>query len=178
LVSARLGIARWKASVEDKLETLDDIYRFAVEQVAISRGQFLELTVVLILILELVLFVIGVMRTTVIKISVSILHCRAAFVPRDQQEKGEGRREKNKLPSLFSFLIFYLLRHQCSVTVKDVDCDAGIVSGRYVSPQFRVPATPRVGHRRRPADLMRRRSQLCRTAYARIGTSRLGIRDR
>ena len=62
LVGARLGIARWKASVEDKLETLDDIYRFAVEQVAISRGQFLELTVVLILILELVLFVIGVMK--------------------------------------------------------------------------------------------------------------------
>jgi hypothetical protein len=62
LVSARLGIARWKASVDDKLETLDDIYRFAVEQVAISRGQFLELTVVLILILELVLFVIGVMK--------------------------------------------------------------------------------------------------------------------
>ena len=32
LVAARLGLARWKASVEDKLETLDDIYRFAVEQ--------------------------------------------------------------------------------------------------------------------------------------------------
>lgn len=62
LVGARLGIARWKASVEDKLETLDDIYRFAVEQVAISRGQFLELTVVLILILELILFMIGVMK--------------------------------------------------------------------------------------------------------------------
>jgi hypothetical protein len=62
LVGARLATARWKASVEDKLETLDDIYRFAVEQVAISRGQFLELTVVLILILELVLFVIGVMK--------------------------------------------------------------------------------------------------------------------
>ena len=40
----------------------DDIYRFAVEQVAISRGQFLELTVVLILILELILFMIGVMK--------------------------------------------------------------------------------------------------------------------
>ena len=62
LVGPRLGIARWKASVEDKLETLDDIYRFAVEQVAISRGQFLELTVVLILILELILFMIGVMK--------------------------------------------------------------------------------------------------------------------
>ena len=62
LAAARLGLARWKQSVEDKLETLDDMYRFAVEQVAISRGQFLELTVVLILILELILFMIGVMK--------------------------------------------------------------------------------------------------------------------
>lgn len=62
LVSARLALSRWKQSVEDKLETLDDIYRFSVEQVSISRGQFLELTVVLILILELVLFFIGVMK--------------------------------------------------------------------------------------------------------------------
>src|SRR4029079_4271335 len=62
LVNARLGIARGKASVEDKLETLDDIYRFAVEQVAISRGQFLELAVVLILVLELVLSFLGIMR--------------------------------------------------------------------------------------------------------------------
>ena len=62
LVAARLGLGRWKASVEDKLETLDDIYRFAVEQVSISRGQFLELTVVLILVLELILFVLGIMK--------------------------------------------------------------------------------------------------------------------
>jgi hypothetical protein len=62
LVTARLGLDRWKQSVEDKLDTLDDIYRFAVEQVAISRGQFLELTVVLILILELILFFVGVMK--------------------------------------------------------------------------------------------------------------------
>jgi hypothetical protein len=62
LTAARLGLARWKESVEDKLETLDDIYRFAVEQVAISRGHFLELTIILILILELVLFFLGIMR--------------------------------------------------------------------------------------------------------------------
>lgn len=62
LVSARLALGRWKQSVEEKLKTLDDIYRFAVEQVSISRGQFLELTVVLILILELILFFIGVMK--------------------------------------------------------------------------------------------------------------------
>lgn len=61
LVAARLGLARWKASVEDKLETLDDIYRFAVEQLAIARGHFLELTIISILVLELVLFFLGIM---------------------------------------------------------------------------------------------------------------------
>jgi hypothetical protein len=61
LVGARLGLSRWKASVEDKLETLDDIYHFAVEQLAISRGQFLELTIILILVLERVLFFLGIM---------------------------------------------------------------------------------------------------------------------
>ena len=45
-----------------KLKTLDDIYRFAVEQVAISRGQFMELTIILILVLELVLFFLGIMK--------------------------------------------------------------------------------------------------------------------
>jgi hypothetical protein len=62
LASARLGLERWRQSVEDKLETLDDIYRFAVEQVSISRGQFLEIAVVLILVIELVLFFLGVMH--------------------------------------------------------------------------------------------------------------------
>src|SRR5205085_290344 len=56
LVADRLGLDKWKADVEGKLKTLDDIYRFAVEQSSMSRGQFLELTVVLILILELILF--------------------------------------------------------------------------------------------------------------------------
>ena len=61
LVADRLGLTTWKASVEEKLKTLDDIYRFAVEQVAISRGHFLELTVVLILLFELALFFMGIM---------------------------------------------------------------------------------------------------------------------
>jgi hypothetical protein len=62
LAAARLGLTRWKESVEDKLETLEDIYRSVVEQVSISRGQFLELVVVLILVLELILFFLGVMK--------------------------------------------------------------------------------------------------------------------
>jgi hypothetical protein len=48
--------------VQAKLKTLDDIYGFAVEQTSISRGQFLELTIVLILVLEFVLLLLGVMQ--------------------------------------------------------------------------------------------------------------------
>lgn len=62
LVAARLGLDDWKASVREKLKTLDDIYRFAVDQTSIARGELLELTIVLILILELVLFFLGIMR--------------------------------------------------------------------------------------------------------------------
>ena len=62
LVGARLGVERWKQSVEDKLKTLDDIYRFVVEQVSISRGQFLEIVVVVILVLELIPIFVGLIR--------------------------------------------------------------------------------------------------------------------
>lgn len=62
LTAARLGLDQWKANVREKLETLDDIYRFAVEQAAMTRGQFLELTIVLILVFELVLILAGVMK--------------------------------------------------------------------------------------------------------------------
>jgi hypothetical protein len=62
LAGARLGLSQWKASVQEKLKTLDDIYRFAVEQTSMARGEFLELVIVLILVLELVLLLTGVMR--------------------------------------------------------------------------------------------------------------------
>jgi hypothetical protein len=62
LATARLGLNQWKASVQEKLRTLNDIYRFAVEQTSMARGEFLELVVVVILVLELVLLVTGAMR--------------------------------------------------------------------------------------------------------------------
>ena len=62
LVADRLGLEKWKADVEAKLKTLDDIYRFAVEQSQMSRGQSLEVMVVLILVFELVLILMGVMK--------------------------------------------------------------------------------------------------------------------
>jgi hypothetical protein len=59
LVAARLGLDHWKRNVQDKLNTLNDIYRFAVEQTRVSQGNILELVIVLILIIELVLSMKG-----------------------------------------------------------------------------------------------------------------------
>ena len=60
LTAARLGLDRWKANVSEKLKTLDDIYRFAVENTGMARGEFLELTVVLLILFEIVLLALGV----------------------------------------------------------------------------------------------------------------------
>ncbi|RPI48277.1 MAG: hypothetical protein EHM55_25835 [Acidobacteria bacterium] len=62
LVGARLDLGRWKTSVGEKLKTLDDIYRFSVEHLGMVRGEFLEATIVAILIFELVLFFMGIMN--------------------------------------------------------------------------------------------------------------------
>lgn len=62
LVGARLGLERWKGHVREKLQTLDGIYHFAVEQSGIARGEFLELTIIAILVLELILFFLGIMK--------------------------------------------------------------------------------------------------------------------
>jgi hypothetical protein len=53
--AARLGLDQWKANVREKLKTVDDIYRFAVERTAIARGEFLELTIVVLILLEIIL---------------------------------------------------------------------------------------------------------------------------
>jgi hypothetical protein len=62
ITAARLGLDHWKANVREKLKTLDDIYRFAVEQTSMARGEILELTIVAILMFELVLILMGIMR--------------------------------------------------------------------------------------------------------------------
>ncbi len=62
LAAARLGLGAWKDAVRDKLKTLDDIYRFAVDQTAMDRGELLEITVVFILLVELVFFFMGIMK--------------------------------------------------------------------------------------------------------------------
>ena len=60
-ISARLGVEGWKRNVDDKLRTLTDIHRFAVEQSGISQANLLELAIVLILVFELALFFAGIM---------------------------------------------------------------------------------------------------------------------
>src|SRR4030095_4142054 len=62
LAGARLGLDAWKQNVQEKLKTLDEIYRFSVEQTGMSQGNLLELVIVLILILELGLLLAGIMK--------------------------------------------------------------------------------------------------------------------
>lgn len=52
LAAARLGLDAWKSNVEQKLRTLNDIYRFTIERTGMAQGNLLELVIVLILILE------------------------------------------------------------------------------------------------------------------------------
>jgi hypothetical protein len=61
LAHSRLGVTNWRESVKDKLETLDGIYRFAVDQTGMERGELLELAIVAILVFELILFFMGIM---------------------------------------------------------------------------------------------------------------------
>ena len=62
LAHSRLGVTAWRESVRDKLKTLDEIYRFAVDQTAMARGEILELAIVGILVFELILFFMGIMK--------------------------------------------------------------------------------------------------------------------
>ena len=61
LSSQRIGVESWRLAVEEKLRTLDSIYRFVVEEMHIARGHFLELTIIGILLFELALFFLGIM---------------------------------------------------------------------------------------------------------------------
>jgi hypothetical protein len=62
LANSRLGVNAWRASVQEKLRTLDEIYRFAVDQTGMERGELLEIAIVAILVFELILFFLGIMK--------------------------------------------------------------------------------------------------------------------
>ena len=62
LAAVRLGLDHWKRSVEEKLKTLDDIHRFAVDQTGAAQGNIMELAILLILVIELWLAFAGPMK--------------------------------------------------------------------------------------------------------------------
>jgi hypothetical protein len=55
MAAARLGLDQWKGNVREKLKTVDDIYRFAVERTSMARGELLEFVVVILILLEIIL---------------------------------------------------------------------------------------------------------------------------
>lgn len=59
MTAARIGLEQWRGNVREKLKTLDDIYRFAVEHAAMARGEFLEVTIVFLILLEIAIAVAG-----------------------------------------------------------------------------------------------------------------------
>jgi hypothetical protein len=59
LAASKVGVPDYKDLVERKLKTADDLYNFMVEQFNQSRAFFLEVTVVLILLIELFYFFRG-----------------------------------------------------------------------------------------------------------------------
>ena len=62
LAHSRLGVTAWRDSVHQKLKTMNEIYRFAVDQTGMDRGLLLEGAIVAILVFELILFFMGIMK--------------------------------------------------------------------------------------------------------------------
>jgi hypothetical protein len=55
----RLGLRAWEESVAGKLQVLHSMYDVMVERVATARAEALELTIVLLIVVELGLFLAG-----------------------------------------------------------------------------------------------------------------------
>jgi hypothetical protein len=59
LAAAKVGVPDYKDLVNEKVQTAEQLYRFMVDQFNQSRAFFLELTVVIILVIELIYFFRG-----------------------------------------------------------------------------------------------------------------------
>ena len=58
----RLGLADWQRQIDSKLASLNDMYRFAIDQSRSRRDEFLELIVIILIALELVVGVATLVR--------------------------------------------------------------------------------------------------------------------
>jgi len=61
LAAAKVGVPDYKELVTRKVHTAEELYRFMVDQFNQSRAFFMELTVVIILVIELVYMFKGLM---------------------------------------------------------------------------------------------------------------------
>lgn len=57
--SDRLGLGAWEASVARKLDVLQQIYNVAVQRTARARAEALELTIIVLIAVEIVMFLVG-----------------------------------------------------------------------------------------------------------------------
>jgi hypothetical protein len=61
-VARRLALDNWRREVNDKLQTLNEIHRFAVEQASSTQNNIMELAIVVILVIELGMIFAGLIE--------------------------------------------------------------------------------------------------------------------
>ena len=59
VTAERLGLEAWEKSVERKLEVLQEMYDILVQRVATARAELLEVTIVILIVIELVVLLAG-----------------------------------------------------------------------------------------------------------------------
>lgn len=59
LLSARFYLADWHQNIQRSLDVLEGAYRVLADQAAVWRAELLELTIVLLIVVEIVLTLIG-----------------------------------------------------------------------------------------------------------------------
>jgi hypothetical protein len=62
ILAQRLGLDNWRRDVRDKLQTLNEIHRFAVEQATSTQNNIMELAIVVILVIELGMIFAGLIE--------------------------------------------------------------------------------------------------------------------
>jgi hypothetical protein len=60
--AARLGLADWQKQIDTKLKSVDDMYRFVMDQSHDRRNAFLELIVIVLIAMELIVGIATLVR--------------------------------------------------------------------------------------------------------------------
>ncbi len=54
-----LGLTAWEKSIADKLEVLQEMYNVLVQRVTTARAELVELTIIVLIAVEMILFLAG-----------------------------------------------------------------------------------------------------------------------